>query len=196
VAETVIARVAQRALRPRLRFEVTPKTAAPLFDEEVEGFARLVDVANDVVIGEFRFEADCEFVDLVVKATEMTIYLDHRGRGYAKRFLREFFRYLRREALHRDEEIIVNGEITSKTILHIWRSTADRLLFDTKTHDHTRRATDILLTNARELGTRKRASLVAALPDLAPQDERGFLKKPCALIVGIASLIEPIEPEA
>lgn len=173
-----------------MRFEVTPKTAGPLFEREVRGRAYLVDRAGTRV-GEFDFEADCEFTDLVVKALEMTIYPAFRGRGYARRFLNAFFRYLRREARRRGEEIIVNGEITSKTILHIWRCTADDLLFATELHVHARDATKVHLAGARSLALRRAGALVRALPDLGAQDRRGFLKKPCAPIVGIASLIEP-----
>ena len=175
----------------RLRFEATLPTAGPLFDKEAPGYARLVQANSGEVVGEFRFEADCEFVELVVKASEMTIFPAYRGRGYAKRFLREFFRYLQKEAVRRDEDIIVNGEITSTTILHIWLQAANDLLFDTTLHDHTRRATRVHLDGAPQIGNRKRAALVAALPDLAPQDARGYLRKPARVVVGIASLIEP-----
>lgn len=173
-----------------LRFEVSPRTAGPLFDD-VPGFATLVDTTRGVAVGEFRFEADCEFVDLVIKASEMTIYPQFRGHGYAKRFLSLFFRYLQREARRRDEEIIVNGEITSKTILHIWKNVADERNFATELHVHTRDATNVHLRGARNAGARRIRRAVDALPELGAQDKRGFLKKPCTSIVGIASLIEP-----
>jgi GNAT superfamily N-acetyltransferase len=175
----------------KLRFEVSPVEAGPLFEREVPGRARLVEVETGVAVGEFRFEADCEFVEPVVKASEMTIYPPYRGRGYAKRFLGEFFRYLHREARRRDEEIVVNGDITSKTILHIWRTVADEMLFATELHGRTRHATAVHLSDARGLAKRTCERLAAALPDLAAQDERGFLKKPCRAAIGIASLIEP-----
>ena len=173
-----------------MRFVATPRTAGPLFEEEVRGRAYLVNAEGERV-GEFDFEADCEFTDLVVKASEMTIYPAFRGRGYARRFLSAFFRYLQREARRRGEEIVVNGEITSKTILHIWQRAADDLLFATELHDHTRRATNVHLVGAPACRAARRSRLIEALPELGAQDKRGFLKKPCVSVVGIASLIDP-----
>lgn len=178
-------------LRNQLAFSVTPPRAGALFDREVPGFARLVERKTETTVGEFRFEADCEFVEPVVRASEMTIYPAFRGRGYAKQFLSAFFSYLRAEAMRRDEDLIVNGDITSKTILHVWLSVADALLFDSLFHDRTRTATQVHLFAAKSMSRTKCERLVAELPDLGPQDRRGFLKKPCAHTIGIASLIEP-----